>query len=127
MSNWVNEFDRWAPSVKLIVYKGVAAFLLGVRSGRGKGGGVLFLGVIAININYVFDQSGTRDERRNLQTVIKQQQYNCLLTTYDYVIRDKGPLSKVEWKYLIIDEGHRIKNKDSKLTTVLATSYKGTS
>lgn len=28
-----------------------------------------------------------------------------LLTTYDYVIRDKGPLSKVEWKYLIIDEG----------------------
>jgi SNF2 family DNA or RNA helicase len=74
-----------------------------------------------------FDQSGTRDERRNLQTIIKQQQYNCLLTTYDYVIRDKGPLSKVEWKYLIIDEGHRIKNKDSKLTTVLATSYKGTS
>lgn len=48
-----------------------------------------------------------------------------LVTTYDFVMRDKGSLSKIVWQYLIIDEGHRIKNKDSKLTTVLAKDYKG--
>lgn len=43
--------------------------------------------------------------RRALQPIIKQKQFNVLLTTYDFVIRDKGPLSKIEWRYLIIDEG----------------------
>jgi SNF2 family DNA or RNA helicase len=32
---------------------------------------------------------------------------------------DKSDLGKIEWNYIIIDEGHRIKNKNSKLSNTL--------
>lgn len=32
---------------------------------------------------------------------------------------DKNDLGKLKWEYLILDEGHRIKNKNSKLSTIL--------
>lgn len=34
-------------------------------------------------------------------------------------MKDKSDLRKMEWNYIIIDEGHRIKNSNSKLSTVL--------
>ena len=43
---------------------------------------------------------------------------NVLLTTYEYIIKDKAVLSKLRWKYMIIDEGHRMKNHHCKLTQV---------
>ena len=44
-------------------------------------------------------------------------------TTYEYVIRDKAILSKIRWRYMIIDEGHRMKNHHCKLTQTLNTFY----
>jgi SWI/SNF-related matrix-associated actin-dependent regulator of chromatin subfamily A member 2/4 len=41
--------------------------------------------------------------------------FNCLVTTYEFVMRDATHLSKVPWKYLIIDEAQRMKDRDSKL------------
>jgi SWI/SNF-related matrix-associated actin-dependent regulator of chromatin subfamily A protein 2/4 len=46
-----------------------------------------------------------------------------LTTTYEYIIKDKSVLSKVRWKYMIIDEGHRMKNHHCKLTQILNTYY----
>jgi ATP-dependent helicase STH1/SNF2 len=46
-----------------------------------------------------------------------------LLTTYDFVLRDSKDLSKIKWNYIIIDEGHRIKNADSKLASTLMKAY----
>lgn len=44
--------------------------------------------------------------------------FNVLLTTYEYVIRDKGALGKITWAYMIIDEGHRMKNHHARLAQV---------
>jgi SWI/SNF-related matrix-associated actin-dependent regulator of chromatin subfamily A member 2/4 len=41
--------------------------------------------------------------------------FNCLVTTYEFVLRDATTLSKVPWKYLVIDEAQRMKDRDSKL------------
>lgn len=87
MSNWVLEFERWAPSVIKIAYK------------------------------------GSVDMRRTLQSQIKGTKFNVLLTTYEYVIKDKSVLAKIKWNYCIIDEGHRMKNHHCKLTQVLNTHY----
>lgn len=87
ISNWVLEFEKWAPSVKAVSYKGSPAV------------------------------------RRSVQAQMRAAKFNVLLTTYEYVIRDKAALSKTRWKYLIIDEGHRMKNHHCKLTGVLNTYY----
>jgi SNF2 family DNA or RNA helicase len=45
-----------------------------------------------------------------------QFKFNVLLTTYEMILRtDWAELSKINWKALIIDEAHRLKNKRSKL------------
>lgn len=52
---------------------------------------------------------------------IVQQKFNVLLTTYEYLMNkhDRPKLSKIHWHYIIIDEGHRIKNASCKLNAEL--------
>ncbi|XP_045541964.1 ATP-dependent helicase brm [Papilio machaon] len=87
LSNWVLEFEKWAPTVTVVSYK------------------------------------GSPQSRRLVQTQMRSTKFNVLLTTYEYVIKDKAVLAKVQWKYMIIDEGHRMKNHHCKLTQVLNTHY----
>ncbi|XP_067642426.1 ATP-dependent helicase brm [Eurosta solidaginis] len=87
LPNWVLEFEKWAPSVGVVSYK------------------------------------GSPQGRRLLQNQMRATKFNVLLTTYEYVIKDKSVLAKIQWKYMIIDEGHRMKNHHCKLTQVLNTHY----
>ncbi|XP_065203115.1 ATP-dependent helicase brm-like isoform X2 [Planococcus citri] len=66
---------------------------------------------------------GSPVARRMLQAQMKAAKFNVLLTTYEYVIKDKSILAKIQWRYMIIDEGHRMKNHHCKLTQVLNTHY----
>lgn len=52
---------------------------------------------------------------------IVHQKFNVLLTTYEYLMNkhDRPKLCKVHWRYIIIDEGHRIKNASCKLNADL--------
>ncbi|KAF5182014.1 Chromatin structure-remodeling complex protein syd [Thalictrum thalictroides] len=66
--------------------------------------------------------SGPPEERRKLfKERIVQQKFNVLLTTYEYLMNkhDRPKLSKINWHYIIIDEGHRIKNASCKLNADL--------
>ncbi|XP_042909871.1 probable global transcription activator SNF2L2 [Parasteatoda tepidariorum] len=87
LSNWMLEFDRWAPSVVKFAYKGSPIL------------------------------------RRQIASNLKATKFNVVLTTYEYVIKDKSTLAKIRWKYMIIDEGHRMKNQHCKLTQILNTHY----
>ncbi|KAL7293002.1 hypothetical protein TKK_0013451 [Trichogramma kaykai] len=87
LSNWMLEFEKWAPSVVVVSYKGSPA------------------------------------GRRAIQSQMRATKFNVLLTTYEYIIKDKSVLAKLQWKYMIIDEGHRMKNHHCKLTQVLNTHY----
>ncbi|XP_052312597.1 chromatin structure-remodeling complex protein SYD isoform X29 [Populus trichocarpa] len=66
--------------------------------------------------------SGPPEERRRLfKEKIVHQKFNVLLTTYEYLMNkhDRPKLSKIHWRYIIIDEGHRIKNASCKLNADL--------
>ncbi|XP_037495642.1 chromatin structure-remodeling complex protein SYD [Jatropha curcas] len=66
--------------------------------------------------------SGPPEERRRLfKEKIVHQKFNVLLTTYEYLMNkhDRPKLSKIHWHYIIIDEGHRIKNASCKLNADL--------
>ncbi|EMG49860.1 STH1 Nuclear protein STH1/NPS1 [Candida maltosa Xu316] len=88
ITNWTLEFEKWAPSVKVIVYK------------------------------------GSQQQRRSLQSEIRIGSFQVLLTTYEYIIRERPLLAKFQYSHMIIDEGHRMKNTQSKLSQTLRTYYK---
>jgi len=54
---------------------------------------------------------------------VKNGHFNVLLTTYEYIIKDKASLRKTSWQYAIVDEGHRMKNAASKFARTLSTQY----
>eukprot|EP00536_Pseudo-nitzschia_multiseries_P003669 jgi/Psemu1/323122/estExt_fgenesh1_pg.C_570037 len=54
---------------------------------------------------------------------VKNGHFNVLLTTYEYIIKDKASLRKITWQYAIVDEGHRMKNAASKFAKTLSTQY----
>merc|ERR1719420_1627405 len=66
---------------------------------------------------------GSPNQRRAVQGQIRSGRFNVLVTTYEYVIREKAILSKLRWKYMIIDEGHRMKNHNNKLTVTINQFY----
>ena len=87
LTNWNIEFEKWAPSVSRIVYK------------------------------------GPPNARKLQQEKIRQGRFQVLLTTYEYIIKDRPILSKIKWFHMIIDEGHRMKNSNSKLSATISQYY----
>lgn len=88
ITNWTLEFEKWAPGIKVIVYK------------------------------------GSQLQRKNLQWEVRLGNFQVLLTTYEFIIRERPLLAKVNYSHMIIDEGHRMKNTESKLSVTLKTYYK---
>lgn len=87
LTNWNIEFEKWAPSVSKVVYK------------------------------------GPPNARKQQQAQIRWGNFQVLLTTYEYIIKDRPILSKIKWTHMIVDEGHRMKNASSKLSSTLSTYY----
>ncbi|KAL3130584.1 hypothetical protein ABBQ38_008389 [Trebouxia sp. C0009 RCD-2024] len=84
LSNWGQEFAKWAPDMAVVMY------------------------------------DGSPDERKQLQRDrVEKGTFNVLVTHYDLVMRDKAALRKVQWDLLIVDEGHRLKNAESRLAEIL--------
>lgn len=63
---------------------------------------------------------GSKDERAKIFTEsIQSVKFNILVTSYEFVMRDAGRLSKIPWRYMIIDEAQRMKDRESKLSRTL--------
>ncbi|VDL84867.1 unnamed protein product, partial [Nippostrongylus brasiliensis] len=63
---------------------------------------------------------GDEKERNEvIHDVILPQKFDVCCTTYEMVLKVKTQLKKLVWKYIIIDEAHRIKNEKSKLSEVV--------
>lgn len=87
LTNWNAEFDKWAPTLRKIAFKGPPT------------------------------------ERKPKQAAIKNREFDVVLTTFEYIIKERPLLSKIKWVHTIIDEGHRMKNAQSKLSLTLNTYY----
>ncbi|OWM64256.1 hypothetical protein CDL15_Pgr018828 [Punica granatum] len=46
---------------------------------------------------------------------VAAMKFNVLVTTYEFIMYDRSKLSKVDWKYIIIDEAQRMKDRESVL------------
>ena len=63
---------------------------------------------------------GTKEERQSMiKDIIRKHNFEVLITTYEMCLIEKSILKRIKWIYLIIDEGHRIKNEESSLSILL--------
>uniref|UniRef100_A0A0N5AGX8 SWI/SNF related, matrix associated, actin dependent regulator of chromatin, subfamily a, member 5 n=1 Tax=Syphacia muris TaxID=451379 RepID=A0A0N5AGX8_9BILA len=54
-----------------------------------------------------------------VRDVILPGGWDVIVTSYEMVLKEKSLLRKYVWKYLVIDEAHRIKNEHSKLSEIV--------
>lgn len=63
---------------------------------------------------------GDQDSRAKIAaTQLVVNRFDVCVTSYEIAILEKGALRKFHWRYLIIDEAHRIKNENSVLSQVV--------
>ena len=51
----------------------------------------------------------------------KKYDFPIVVTSYEIIMNDKKFLANYQWRYIIVDEGHRLKNMNSKLIRELLT------
>ncbi|KAJ8758798.1 hypothetical protein K2173_000519 [Erythroxylum novogranatense] len=98
MPNWLAEFALWAPDVNVVEYHGCAKAR----------------GIIRQYEWHASDPNGPSKKTLSFK-------FNVLLTTYEMVLADSSYLRGVPWEVLVVDEGHRLKNSESKLFSLLNT------
>jgi len=54
-----------------------------------------------------------------IREVLIPGDWDVCITSYEMIIRERAVLRKIQWRYLVIDEAHRIKNEKSKLSEIL--------
>ncbi|KAI7868291.1 SNF2 family N-terminal domain-containing protein [Spinellus fusiger] len=85
LANWVNEFKRFTPQIPVLLYH------------------------------------GTKEERQHIinRKISKKKEtafdFPIIVTSYEIIMNDRKYLQRYNWKYIVVDEGHRIKNLNCKL------------
>lgn len=81
--------------------------------------------------DYFTPQAAAHDGRRPTKQIVDEngelvddntdnpRQWDVCVTTYEVVNTEKNTLSKFAWKYLVIDEAHRLKNDASMFSTTV--------
>lgn len=122
LSNWMNELNRWCPSLRAIRFHG------GKEERE------------ALSEEYFSNEAAAHDGRRPTKQILNEKTgemeddnsenpraWDVAVTTYEMANTEKKALSRFAWKYLVIDEAHRLKNESSIFSTTVRgfnTSYR---
>ncbi|EEY18333.1 chromodomain helicase hrp3 [Verticillium alfalfae VaMs.102] len=89
---WGDTFDNWSPDMNYVVYLGNEASRQTIRENE-----------LMINGNS------------------KKPKFNALITSYEMILHDWSFLQTIKWQALLVDEAHRLKNKESQLYAKLVS------
>ena len=99
--HWQREFEGWT-EMNTIVYHGNTEARQLMR-------------------DHEFYYDGVAKGKRSAKAATGPFKFNVLITTFEMIMTDAALLSSIPWKYVAVDEAHRLKNKSCKLINVLRT------
>ncbi|XP_024544547.1 CHD3-type chromatin-remodeling factor PICKLE [Selaginella moellendorffii] len=105
LRNWEREFATWAPDIHIVVYAGNAKARSVIREFE-----FFYPKTDKTKKKYYSERKHSKQDR------IK---FDVLLTSYEMITFDAAILKSIKWECLIVDEGHRLKSKESKLFQTL--------
>ncbi|CAG0917980.1 unnamed protein product [Notodromas monacha] len=94
ITNWSLEFDRFAPEIPYIIYHGPEQ-----------------------TRRPLLKQCHKSVPLKSIPETMKP----VILTTYETVVYDANLLSAIDWSFIVVDEGHRLKNHKCRLAQMLRT------
>eukprot|EP00961_Rhodomonas_salina_P167658 2259710-Rhodomonas_salina.1 len=62
---------------------------------------------------------GSKEERASQVKDVRAGNFDVVVTSFEVVSIEKAALKKISWRYMVIDEAHRIKNENSLLSQVV--------
>jgi len=89
LMNWINEFHKWLPSCPVLLYHGSKQ-----------------------------ERAELRKKHMSLSNT-KSISFPIIITSFEICLLDRIHLERYLWQYIILDEGHRIKNRNCKLVKEL--------
>lgn len=107
LRNWEREFATWAPQMNVVLYVGSAQARSVIRQ-----------------YEFYFPTRKSKKLKKkkafpSKESKQKRIKFDVLLTSYEMINMDTSSLKSIKWQCMIVDEGHRLKNKDSKLFSSL--------
>ncbi|PQQ21046.1 CHD3-type chromatin-remodeling factor PICKLE [Prunus yedoensis var. nudiflora] len=107
LRNWEREFATWAPQMNVVMYVGSAQARAVIRE-----------------YEFYFPKNHKKIKRKKSGQIVSESKqerikFDVLLTSYEMINLDSTSLKPIKWECMIVDEGHRLKNKDSKLFSSL--------
>ena len=92
---WQREFTKWASDINVVVYVGTKQSREIIRS---------------------YEWFATPSKGRAHKS---RYRFHVVLTTFDFLMRDKAWLGGVQWAHMMIDEAHRLKDHHSQMYKIL--------
>ena len=84
MTNWLREFAKWCPDLKVI------------------------------------HVHGTKDERaEQIRKDLRAGNFDVCVTTYEVLMIERSAFLKFEWRYMIVDEAHRLKSESTRTAQIV--------
>lgn len=75
LSNWLNEFHTWAPSIPVVMYHGTPDQRAAIR---------------------------TTKMEKHLKSGRPTERFPVVCTSYEIILRDHAALSRINWEFIII-------------------------
>ncbi|KAH6757889.1 chromatin remodeling factor CHD3 [Perilla frutescens var. hirtella] len=107
LRNWEREFATWAPHMNVVMYVGTAPARSVIRE-----------------YEFYYPKNHKKNKKKKSGLSVSESKhdrikFDVLLTSYEMINMDSTSLKPIKWECMIVDEGHRLKNKDSKLFSSL--------
>jgi ATP-dependent DNA helicase len=85
VNNWIDEFARWTPEIETVLYHGSKD-----------------------------ERADIRRRKMKMQDQ-KKSEFPVVVTSYEICMNDRKFLAGYQWRYIVVDEGHRLKNMNCRL------------